>query len=55
MKLPNAYITKEAMFLDGEKVPGFFKDDPVVFPGRNCNIVTINFLVSNVVVEGDAG
>jgi hypothetical protein len=52
--LPNAYITKNAIFIGGEKVPGVLQNDPVLYPKtRGCNVLTVNFLVSNVVVEGD--
>ncbi len=52
--LPNVYITKKAIFIGGEKVPGVLQDDPVLYPKTGgCNVLTVNFLVSNVVVEGD--
>ena len=40
------------MFIGGERVPGILRDDPLVLPGRNGNIVTLNFMVANVIVEG---
>ena len=53
MKIPNAYITKEAIWLDGVKVPGIIRDDPIVVkPHKGGNILVLNFLVENVVVEG---
>ena len=52
MKLPNVYITREDIFVDGVKLPGVLEYKPIVRPGNAVNRVEVTFLAANVVVEG---
>lgn len=52
--IPDARVTRDAIYIDGQRLPGWIKEGGVVIkPGgtRDINTLTVTFLVGAVDIE----